>query len=422
MVPPNNNNSCWLNSVIALLTGPNSEDQSALLGQTWKYDTSANLRTVLVGSRQEAFAAQRSLWKAVHEGRFAGTNPLQHKDASEAMSYIVEACAAARAPPFRLMSDTVHLTVCQECRHCDPKVQSLASIDVVMPAGDSPSLKACLAATNAWSDIEYQCPKCEKYQPGKASTVAAVMDTDVLLTVKRFEEDGSVVPTVSTSEDNAEDDPMGATAPKKRFKKDARHIKVPLELPARTLLAPISGVNSEWMPLVPSNAKLGLVAAVIHTGTMEGGHYYALVKRDGVWYRLDDDRPLEVVEKPNFGQAYILRYSVIENAAAPALRDVLATRYDNARQLLAHANGQVMAKPNVVLCTASSSVIDLTEGSATASDAALASHPPVSSMPASGMEAQHPEPRAPGGSIDSDDDGGDGDDAMHGTGSSSRSC
>ena len=65
---------------------------------------------------------------------------------------------------------------------------------------------------------------------------------------------------------------------------------------------PLEGLKLTARPHgIPFEHSYNLRAFIVHTGSAEGGHYYAYVRYDNQWYRADDNAirkaPLDEIQK-----------------------------------------------------------------------------------------------------------------------------
>lgn len=333
LVPPNVNNACWLNSTIASVLVPHGRVRDLVLGgEPPRLSSVKHMRTLATGNTDEAVEAHRSMWTDINATAFRSENPLRHKDVGQALEHLVVSSAATKDAPSLLLHDALYSSECSKCKHGWFAAQSNAVHWVPIAPGENPSLSSCLAASRDPSVVDdINCPICKSKQPGTRASAPIVMGEGIFIGLCRFKEQVDRLPTGKVSIS---------------YVKNRQRVSIPTVIPASDVLV----AAREGLPAIPAGAKLTLQAAIVHSGGMEGGHYYCYVALPGpdsklVWYKFDDDKDPVPVTSPDFSDAYILRYALVGNKAAPALLKTFRERYHIARGPLDHENPTLMPVP-----------------------------------------------------------------------------
>lgn len=129
-------------------------------------------------------------------------------------------------------------------------------------------------------DDYYECEKCKAKSKAKKRHHIMMLPRVMILHIKRFDNN---------------------------FKKVEKFTSYPDQLEMSEFC------SKEVDPSVRGNSKYQLFGVAIHFGTINQGHYYAYVRRDGNWYKFNDEyfaqvRLKEVLDQ----QAYLLFYRQLD--------------------------------------------------------------------------------------------------------------
>jgi ubiquitin carboxyl-terminal hydrolase 22/27/51 len=250
---------------------------------------------------------------------------------------LVEHCKCPMHTAFAgvLRSDVT----CGACGHTstvhDPTVG--LSLDVPSAANgnatgskQSVTLEACLSqfarAEHIDSDESFPCGRCGDSTRVKTKQMAARrLPPALVLQIKRFET--NFMGKAGSIKAGSKKSGLGNGDSVAIGRKIDVHVSFPFVLNMRPYCASAAlrsryGNRMRWFgnrePADTSpedRAKYDLYAVVVHSGTMESGHYIAYVQWQGVWFRCDDHQvtradPATVAK----AQAYLLFYQTRPNA------------------------------------------------------------------------------------------------------------
>ena len=176
----------------------------------------------------------------------------------------------------------------------------------------SVTLEACLSAFARPEHIgmneSFPCGRCGDSARAKTKQMAARrLPPALVLHIKRFE-------TSFVGKAGSKKSGLGIGDSVVVGRKIDVHVSFPFVLSMRPYCAS-AALRSRYGNRVPADAshddqaKYDLYAVVVHSGTMESGHYIAYVQWQGVWFRCDDHQvtradPATVAQ----AQAYLLFY------------------------------------------------------------------------------------------------------------------
>jgi uncharacterized UBP type Zn finger protein len=288
----------------------------------------------------------------------------------------------------RLFSlETTDFVKCLACSTVSERFASLLDLPLSVPDHESvpAAIETFLKVEKLEGDEQYFCEKCGSKQDAERGTWIRRLPQNLVLFLKRFA--------------------WEATSDGLRRRKLNDKIKFPLtldmnrfcSLPGREPSTEISESSpvrlgrkdSQLSPAVDLGDSPGerrrqarylsagdevyeLGAVLVHSGTTDGGHYYALVKEtSGEWWRLDDESVSPVTDSlvlerlwggEGFGNAYLLVYrKIFDQTAYPEVPEALRAEIEEDERQKQLLNRPHIKVRRLVECTTPSDDFRLVE-------------------------------------------------------------